>query len=480
MFKRLSCLILALVLMITPLAAVNVSASSVSDATKGVVMVYAEFYDADGDLMFANTGTAFGVSYEKGSSSVSVGEETDLFVTNRHVITDENSDGSYTLADKVYLVYTDDAFAITYYYSASTLRLSNMKWDVEHSRMVLCNVVDYSEDFDCAILKADSTASGRVALELTDEAASSSVGDTVYAIGYPGVSTDVFGTEDLQYSSDEGKYYFTYKFDGSVSAQTLTQGIISRIGTTSYFGGSVNVISTDARISSGNSGGPMVTDEGKVVGINTYGYTDDEASTYYAIDISYAWELAEENGYTLNITSSSGVNLALIIGIIAAVVVIIVLVIVIVALATKKKKPAQQKVAVTPAPTPIPAPAPNPVPSPAPANDPTAKYPRVQCTAGALVGKRYPITGILRMGRNPNCNEIIIPGDASGVSGVHCQLEYVNGIVYLKDLGSTYGTYLEGKGRLAANQPMPVKVGDRFYLGSKNEMFEIVNKGGTK
>ncbi|MCC8196645.1 MAG: trypsin-like peptidase domain-containing protein [Ruminococcus sp.] len=482
MFKRLSCLILALVLMITPLAAINVSASVGSDAAKGTVLVYAQFLDSNGDVIYDQLGTGFGVAYEKGSKSVDVGEVTDLFITNRHVITyeDYSASGDYWVADKVYLIYTDDAYEYTEYYD-SGLSYEGYKFDAETSRMVLCSIVGYTTDADCAILKADSTAAGRVALDLAESADEASSGDQVYAVGYPGISADVFDVSELQYAEALGSYYITQKLDGTVSGVTITQGIVSRIGTSALFTNytvPVNVISIDARISHGNSGGPLVHESGKVIGINTYGITDDE-TTYYATDIAYAIELAEDNGYTLK-TGSSGVNVALIVGIIAAVVVIIVLVIVIVALATKKKKPAQQNVAVTPAPTPIPAPTPTPVPAPAPVNDPTAKYPRVQCTAGALVGKRYPITGILRMGRNPNCNEIIIPGDASGVSGVHCQLEYVSGIVYLKDLGSTYGTYLEGKGRLAANQPMPVKVGDRFYLGSKNEMFEIVNKGGTK
>ncbi|MCD7804657.1 MAG: trypsin-like peptidase domain-containing protein [Oscillospiraceae bacterium] len=480
MFKRLSCLILALVLMITPLAAINVSASVGSDAAEGVVLVYSQYHDGAGNLYYDEWGSGFGVAYEKGSKSVDVGEVTDLFVTNRHVVTyeDSSSTGSYTVADKVYLVYTDDALKYTDYYDVDGNYLG-YGYDAETSRMVLCTVVGYSTEFDCAILRADSTVSGRVALEIAESCDEANAGDKVFAVGYPGLSSSVFDAGELLYSEALGQYYLTRSVSGEVSASTITQGIISRIGNSSALSdymGSVYVIGTDAVISSGNSGGPLVHEDGKVIGINTYSISG--SSVYYAIDVAYAIELAEDNGYTIK-TGSSGVNLALIIGIIAAVVVIIVLVIVIVALATKNKKPAQKNIAMVD-PAPNPTPTPTPVPAPAPVNDPTAKYPRVQCTAGALVGKRYPITGILRMGRNPNCNEIIIPGDASGVSGVHCQLEYVNGIVYLKDLGSTYGTYLEGKGRLAANQPMPVKVGDRFYLGSKNEMFEIVNKGGTK
>ena len=54
-----------------------------------------------------------------------------------------------------------------------------------------------------------------------------------------------------------------------------------------------------------------------------------------------------------------------------------------------------------------------------------------------------------------------------------------NGTLYLKDLGSTYGTWVgEGK-RLAPNQAVPPQAGDRFYLGSERETFLITRKGGV-
>ncbi|MCD7847422.1 MAG: trypsin-like peptidase domain-containing protein [Oscillospiraceae bacterium] len=479
MLKRLSCLLMALVLMLTPLAAVNVFASVGSDAAEGVILVYAQFHNTSGDLIWEQYGSGFGVAYEKGSKTVNVGDVTDLFITNRHVITYEeySSSGDYLVADKVYIIYTNDAYEYTEYYTGS-LDYIDSKTDAETSRMVLCTVVDYSTDYDCAILKADSTASGRVALELAESADEASSGDKVYAVGYPGLNYTVFDLGDLQYSDALEAYYMSIKLDGRVSAASVTQGIVSRIGSSTYLYNQ-NVISTDAVIMSGNSGGPLVHEDGKVVGINTYGI-EDESNTYYAIDISYAFDLAKDNGYTL-IASSSSTNIGLIIGIIVAAVVIIVLIVVIVCVVSKSKKTTEPVVTGASVP-------PTAIDKTGPV-EPTSvnrvesgfpEGPRVQGVAGSLVGSRYPITGTLRMGRNPQCNEIVVAGAEGGVSNVHCQLEYVNGVVYLKDLGSTYGTYIDGKGRLAANQPMPLKVGDRFYLGSKKEMFEIVNKGGTK
>ena len=53
-----------------------------------------------------------------------------------------------------------------------------------------------------------------------------------------------------------------------------------------------------------------------------------------------------------------------------------------------------------------------------------------------------------------------------------------NNTVWLKDLGSTYGTYISGGRRLAANEAVQLRVGDKFWLGSENEVFVIAPKGG--
>ena len=53
----------------------------------------------------------------------------------------------------------------------------------------------------------------------------------------------------------------------------------------------------------------------------------------------------------------------------------------------------------------------------------------------------------------------------------------MDGKFYLKDLGSTYGTWLAGGQRLAANQAVQLKKGDRFYLASEQELYQITGKG---
>ena len=76
----------------------------VAQVANGVVQVYAETQRSDGSV-YSGIGSAFGVG--------TVGEETDIFITNRHVVTVENEDGSLTQAQRVYLMLGDDSLTIT-------------------------------------------------------------------------------------------------------------------------------------------------------------------------------------------------------------------------------------------------------------------------------------------------------------------------------------------------------------------------------
>lgn len=88
-------------------------------------------------------------------------------------------------------------------------------------------------------------------------------------------------------------------------------------------------------------------------------------------------------------------------------------------------------------------------------------------------GKRFPITqNILLIGRDPACN-ICYPADTKGVSRRHCQVFWKSGVLMIMDLGSTAGTFIRGKGQIAANVPTAVKAGDTFYLGEKKNAFVI-------
>jgi putative serine protease PepD len=95
---------------------------------------------------------------------------------------------------------------------------------------------------DLALIKVDPSGLGLKPLVLTSSK-SAQVGDAVYAIGNP-------------YGLDE----------------TLTRGIVSALGRTISAPNGAKItgaIQTDAALNPGNSGGPLLNDQGEVIGVNS-------------------------------------------------------------------------------------------------------------------------------------------------------------------------------------------------------------------
>lgn len=102
---------------------------------------------------------------------------------------------------------------------------------------------------------------------------------------------------------------------------------------------------------------------------------------------------------------------------------------------------------------------------------------RLQCLAGAFAGHRFALTERVRIGRDPSRNDLVFPAGTAGVSGAHCELLLQGGQLGIRDLGSSYGTYVNGS-RLSPNQVCQLRPGDHVYIGSKHQEFQITLKGG--
>ena len=117
--------------------------------------------------------------------------------------------------------------------------------------------VDGDRIKDVALLKLDKPTGKRAPLPLcvpTD----SMVGSKIYAIGYPGLAQN----NDAAATSEWGE-----------SDATVTSGTISRIFTTQGTG--VNLVQVDCVFRRGNSGGPMLNEDGAVIGINSWSRSDE-------------------------------------------------------------------------------------------------------------------------------------------------------------------------------------------------------------
>ena len=385
-----------------------------------------------------SVGSAFGVG--------DAGEETDIFVTNRHVIEQDpmvivprmNNQGEIIDA---YRVTTNSIYLLldNFAYNRST-------GELDASRAVPCTVIyaGSEEEEDVAVLRAPEPVPGRVALALQAEESSLREEDPVTALGYP-----VFSDQ----ATNEGYLLAT------IDDMTVSPGYAMRFFEAQDVladTGRGRVIQMSCVINGGNSGGPLVDENGAVVGINTWtaASTDPSVTTsYYAIRVQYAKNALDSLGIAYDVYTG-GAPVLLIVAICAAVVLAAALVF---ALVVYPRWSGRKR-----------------APAPAPQEEL-----RIQCESGIFAGRRFELSGQVRMGRDPARNGLIFPEGTQGISGVHCVVAVQDGHVQLKDLGSTYGTFLRDGRRVAPGQAVELQVGDGFSLGSDRERFVITRKGGV-
>lgn len=479
MKKRAAALLLSICLagmVCTGCAGIEEGKSGYTDAKNGVAVVgeYLAVTSAekDGEYVTLNTEAemlAHGSGFFIGRS----GQEPQYLITNYHVIEDYMNLG----AGQSVSVEGDEKIV---YHVKSYLRVYFDASDYEEAY-----VVDYSEAADVAVLKLESTTDKRKALRI-EVPSGDMAGTNVYAIGFPQVSDNAavdavtsWGPEDV----------------------TFTSGIISRLTTTSGTG--VQSIQIDVNIGHGNSGGPLVNEAGNVLGINTWGVTNTSAETaMYAVNIDEAVRLLRLHNITFEEGSGSrSGRVVLMIGIGAGILLIAAAVILILVLSVRKKKAGSRETGkgeqssslnMSYSKT-VPGSSTNPEAETEgkaghDAGTPSAKgreavydtgY-RLQGVSGALEGRRFMIRKDtpLILGRNGEICNVIFPAGTPGVSGSHCQIWFEEGVIYIRDLGSSHGTFLASGARLASGQSLVLKPGESFSLGSGNETLVLVQKGG--
>ncbi|WP_158099027.1 trypsin-like peptidase domain-containing protein [Flavonifractor sp. An100] len=455
-------LILALLCALLALPAQAAEKSAVSQARNGVVRILS--VQPDGT---ANIGSGFAVG--------EAGKASSVFVTNQHVTAG---------ALAVYILLDDE-------WNASPEPETSYQMDAEHS--VRCDVIYETGGYpDYAILRAERVVTERIALPLMP-AALAEPGEAIYALGFPGASDQV-----------------TNDYNASIDAVTVTTGTISRMAHMDQT--DTDVIQIDATINHGNSGGPLITEEGYVIGLNTYGM---EENIFLAVQVDYVINRLDDlvdigtlHDFTYTrITDRQGSvsllpTLLICLAVVAAAGGAAALIL------RRGKKAAvpasptagtnafrrpegttgQSGAANTPSyPNPGPAypktsPA-DPFPKTAPADSigktmPAQALPQLRLvgTEGMFAGRRFALEGALRLGRLPDQNDLVFPADTTGVSGRHCVVRLTTGGATLTDLGSSFGTFLGDGTRLQPNQAVELKVGDSFTLGSQKQRFTLESK----
>jgi len=127
-------------------------------------------------------------------------------------------------------------------------------------KTIRARVASLSEDFDIAVLKVADPQLDQPTIPL-GSARDARVGQEVIAIG------SALGT--LQ--------------------NTVTRGIVSGVRQS----GTATLVQTDAAVNPGNSGGPLLTRAGTVIGITTMGYTDHQGLNF-AVAADHARDVLED------------------------------------------------------------------------------------------------------------------------------------------------------------------------------------------
>lgn len=453
--------VVALVLSAAPLMAFAAEqGSAVSEVSKSVVRVFAVYSDGS-----AATGTAFAVGAQ--------GAAPDTFITNRHVITDE--DGN--IASRVYILKDDNALSysgLMYVYvdddgNVAGSREGDGGWDIDQSRMISCDVAYSSPEGepDFAIVKSVEALDDYQPLTL-ERSESASQGSSVWAVGYPGTSDTASAKADMEYVGTSGEYkvyrrYVSESYAASQGQVTFTSGVISRFTTFASEDG-VKVIQTDAKISSGNSGGPLVDGDGHVIGVDTYTFGGDNSDEdTAAIYIDYVIDELDAEGIAYTEYTRGGVPTVAVGGAIAGVAAIVIVVVVVRRHSKKVGQDNQQQEQGQLASEPKPMKQEVTKPVPTSAYEPK---PYVVSLAPQHHGDRILLRGRILIGRASEC-KIRFADDTAGVSSRHCALEYDRRrkLFILTDLKSTYGTYLSNGQRLTPGVEYQLQSGDGFYLG---------------
>lgn len=447
--------IVSLALTVILLLAVPLTASADFDPeTRNSVVVVETCLELDAGTVSFGWGTGFFVGEE--------GQDPMYLITNHHVIEPflESGEGELVQAETTEGVLT----------GRSKIRVFYDSDDFEEAYPVA-----YDEIKDLAVLKLGAATSKRTPLPLCSPT-DNMVGSTIYAVGYPGLAENVFADATTTWGPSD---------------VSVTSGSISRLLTTSGTG--QMRLQIDCVIRHGNSGGSLVNEDGQVLGIAVSSVSDEEdSSMYYGVnidevipylkqyDVPYVLQeagatqsssetsLAEGTapaGDTIVVPesteedpkeSSGGVPAA--VWVVIGVAVAAVAGVVIFLLLQKGKKTPAQVQPVQPAPAPAPAP---------------QKVPVLRSLAQQHNGVRIPIQGRqILIGTSQGDCQVVFRSGTPGVSRRHCSISWdaATGDFILTDLGSSFGTFLENRQKLAQGVPTRLRPGDRFYLGSPENL----------
>ena len=376
----------------------------ISQAKEGVVKLLAVGFDSYGNVENAVVGSGFAVG-TKGSAP-------EYFVTNWHVASAYMPEHNYAF----------DSDHVRIWIMLDNFTLSDVTGLPSEATSVKCSIVRISESGypDYAILRAGRSSE------------SVKQGETVVALGCPAVLDEQslsVGSKDI----------------------TSTTGTVARHMVMAS-AGNTNAIVHNANISGGNSGGPLIDENGNVIGLNTYSIVDSYSCAIYS---DYVMQALNELGISY-MTAGSSISVVTVAA--AAVAAAAVAVAIYFLLRNRKSTEKNPAGGVTPGTVPG---------GTVPAGVYTPSF-RVQLPDGRII----PVpAGKVAVGRDPSC-QIRLPESAAAVSRRHCTLESNGEFLILVDEGSRNGTFIHGK-RVPAGTKVALKHGSSFCVGTSENRITV-------
>ena len=354
-------------------------------------------------------------------------------------------------------------------------------------------LVGVSKTADLAILKIDPIPSTEVVQIASTELVA---GQTVMTVGFPGA------IDSGSWATLEGVIFSGKSGDGKITNPEAQGDFVPAV-----FPGSVaKIVTSDAtrwvlhsaKISGGNSGGPLIDADGRVCGINTALIPAAMAGADYPISIhaSELVTLASANSVKINVTSSkasssggggggggglnSNLQTILLITVAAFAVVMFLLVLrkprtvmvdAMSRLVHHKQAGGGQAVHRGSPPARPPTPA-----------TPNARN-SMRLRGRDMQGLSYDLAftdadfrrcgGRLVIGRNNDLSQLLLSHDS--VSRQHTTLILQGNTVQVEDRNSGNGTKVNGCDLIVGTPAIPLRNGDKLTLGEVDLMFEILN-----
>lgn len=390
-------------------------AANFNDVKNSTVRIRVEHYvTIEGQRIYVGWGQGSGFAVAEKNGPVS------YFVTNRHVV----EPSKVEIAEGVWV----DSDYWEYY----------VVFD-NYTNKVPASLVSITYRADLAVLKLNTPTTERKPVRIRPFS-SLEGGEKVYAIGFPGISS-FFLKDDAQSQ--------LYSTTNDMSVNTGTVGRVldsakSAVG---------ELIQMDVSINHGNSGGPLVDENGNVLGVNTYGITEDESG------IVQGMNYAVSSNEVIRFLNAEGIpfieagGFALDPWLIGIIVVVLASAVVLVFIVLQMKKTKSQNAA----------------------RDKKAGHGatrKLVAADGPLAGKQYTISRKVSIGRDSKKCQIAFPKDTPAVSALHCTVRFDGARVTVTDEGSTYGTKIN-ETKLPKGVPTTMHRGQKLYIGSDKNGFTL-------